>query len=107
MDIPAILDKIRHGAAWAMLGENKGDYNHLDWRDDVQTKPTLGEIENAWPSVERQIQSEKVRDLREQKHPEVGDVIDALFKKLDEGDSTEWDALAQKRREIKSKYPKA
>lgn len=57
MDIPAILDTIRNGAAWAMLGPST-DYAALDWRDDVQNKPTEQEIIDAWPAVEAAINVE-------------------------------------------------
>ena len=55
MDIPAVLGKIRPGASWGMLGPSN-DYNSLDWRDKKQKKPTLKEIEAAWPEVEAEIQ---------------------------------------------------
>lgn len=51
MDIPAILDAIRPGAAWAMLGPS-GDYAALDWRDATQAKPTEAELTAAWPEIE-------------------------------------------------------
>ncbi len=40
MDIPLILGDIRPDAKWGMMGEDKGDYDNIDWRDDVMTKPT-------------------------------------------------------------------
>jgi hypothetical protein len=46
MDIPAILQQIRPGASWYLAGES---YEGLEWRDEVQSKPTLNEIEAAWP----------------------------------------------------------
>lgn len=43
---------------------------------------------------------------RVREYPTVGDVIDALFKK-EAGDSSEWDALAASRANVKTKYPKS
>ena len=42
---------------------------------------------------------------RENEYPKIGDVIDAIFKK-ENGDSTEFDALATSREAIKTKYAK-
>jgi len=46
-----------------------------------------------------------VRYKRSLEYPTYGDVIDALFKK-EAGDATEWNAMAVKRQEVKTKYPK-
>ena len=53
MDIPLILGDIRPDAKWGMMGEDKGDYDNIDWRDDVMTKPTLKEITDAWPATQK------------------------------------------------------
>ena len=42
---------------------------------------------------------------RRKEYPVIGDIIDAVFKK-EAGDSSEWDALATKRANIKTKYAK-
>lgn len=39
-------------------------------------------------------------------YPQLGDVIDALFKK-EAGDSSEWNALVTSRANTKTKYPKS
>lgn len=49
MNIPKILEKIRPGAAWSMVGYD--DYAKLEWHDTIQTKPTLVEIQAAAPEV--------------------------------------------------------
>ena len=43
---------------------------------------------------------------REREYPQIGDVIDALFKK-EAGDSSEWNALVTSRANTKTKYPKS
>ena len=51
------------------------------------------------------IRNENIIDKRINEYPSIGDVIDAIFKK-EAGDSSEFDALATSRQEIKTKYPK-
>lgn len=55
MDIPAILARIRPGAAWRMAGT----YDQLvaTWDDEAQSCPTLEELEAAWPAVQADIAS--------------------------------------------------
>lgn len=48
MDITKVLRAIRPGAAWTLNGDT---YDGLTWLDKVQAKPTLAEIEAAWPAV--------------------------------------------------------
>jgi len=46
------------------------------------------------------------KENRQREYPQVGDVIDALFKK-EAGDSSEWNALVTSRANTKTKYPKS
>jgi hypothetical protein len=47
LDLPAAIQKARPGSQWT-CGET---YESLVWRDAVQTKPTLQELETAWDAV--------------------------------------------------------
>jgi adenylosuccinate synthase len=47
MDIPKALSKIRPGAKWNLAVIENG-YDSLIWMDDIQTKPSLAEIEAAY-----------------------------------------------------------
>jgi len=47
MDIPAILTHLHPGAEWSLNGDS---YDGLDWLAD-SPKPTLDELEAAWPAV--------------------------------------------------------
>lgn len=49
MNITQVLNTIRPGASWQMW---ENDYARLEWKDKVQAKPTLAEIEAAWPAVD-------------------------------------------------------
>lgn len=64
MDIPRILTKIRPGAAWNMADMEKG-YDGLIWLDKSSEKPTLKEIEAAWPEVQAEIAHEQATKEKE------------------------------------------
>lgn len=49
MDIPAILAALRPGESWKLDGD---EYEGLTWTDTTE-KPTLKEIEKAWPVVQQ------------------------------------------------------
>lgn len=49
MDIPSILQSIRPGETWELIGD---EYDGLVWTDTTK-KPTLDELTKAWPEVER------------------------------------------------------
>lgn len=60
MDIAAILGEIRPASEWVLSGD---DYDGLDWHSD-DPKPTLAEIEKAWPSVRDKLAWEPIRARR-------------------------------------------
>lgn len=54
-DIPLILDRIRPGAEWGFIGDNRADVVNLSWRDRVQSEPTEIEMEAEWATIEAEI----------------------------------------------------
>jgi hypothetical protein len=51
-DIPLILSRLRPGAEFGWKGD--GDYSNpanIDWRDTVQSQPTLSELETEWTVI--------------------------------------------------------
>ena len=60
MDIPVILETIRPDSEWAMSGEA---YEDLEWFSD-DPKPTLAEIEKAWPGVQAERKWRPIRAKR-------------------------------------------
>ena len=48
----------------------------------------------------------KYKDQRRAEYPAIGDQLDALYKKLHLGDSTDYDTIAEQITAIKLKYPK-
>jgi len=76
------------------------------WSDTIEKpKPTEEQL-NALDSQADTLQNNKQTiDKRKSEYPTLGDVVDAIFKK-EAGDSTEFDDLATKRQETKTKYAK-
>ena len=76
-----------------------------EWNVDGVDKPTDEQL-NAFESEADKIENNfKAVQNRMKEYPDLGDVIDAIFKK-EAGDSTEFDDLATKRQETKTKYAK-
>lgn len=58
-DIPLILARIRPGAEFGWKGDGSSWSNpaNLDWRDGVQTEPTLTELEAEWTVIAAEMAS--------------------------------------------------
>jgi len=61
VNIIEVLHAVRPGEAWSLSGD---DYSGLEWLDDTP-KPTLGELEAAWPQVESDLAWRPVRRERD------------------------------------------
>lgn len=97
MDIPVILQSIRPGASWTLNGD---DYAGLDWLDD-SPKPTLAELEAAWPDVQVARQNEQAQRDRAAAYAAEAD---PLFFYWQAGEGTEA-AWQEKRAEIRARFP--
>ena len=97
MDIPKILGAIRPGASWSLNGD---DYDGLDWQDD-SPKPTLAEIEAAWPEVQVSVANESARRAR---LAAFRDEADPLFFGWQRGENTE-QVWLDKCEEIRQRFP--
>lgn len=97
MDIPAVLTEIRPDASWSLNGDN---YDGLDWHDE-STKPTLAEIEAAWPQVQVSLANEVARRSR---LAAFRDEADPLFFGWQRGENTE-QAWLDKCAEIRARLP--
>ena len=76
-----------------------------EWNASDKVKPTDEQL-NALESEATKIgNNNKTIRNRKKEYPDLGDIIDAIFKK-EAGDSTEFDALANKRQTTKTKYAK-
>lgn len=97
MDIPAVLQSIRPGAAWTLNGDS---YDGLDWLDD-SPKPTLAELEAAWPRAEAE---QKNAEAERQRAAAYAQEADPLFFYWQAGEGTEA-AWLEKRAEIRARFP--
>lgn len=97
IDIPAVLTVIRPGASWSLNGDT---YDGLDWQDD-SPKPTLSEIEAAWPSVQVSLVNEAARRSR---LSAFRDEADPLFFGWQRGENTE-QVWLDKCEEIRQRFP--
>jgi len=77
------------------------------WKDCSNDNVKKDWTVNADNSVSSPVDPEETyAEKRVREYPQLGDVIDALFKK-EAGDSSEWDALVTSRANTKTKYPKS
>jgi len=97
MDIPAVLTHIRPGALWSLNGE---EYDGLDWHDDSD-KPTLAELEAAWPEVQT---ARANADAERNRAAAYKAEADPLFFYWQSGEGTE-EAWLVKRQEIRERHP--
>ena len=88
---------IRPGANWSLNGD---DYEGLDWHDE-SPKPTLAEIEAAWPVAH----AERTNDLaRRSRLVAFREEADPLFFGWQRGENTE-QAWLDKCEEIRQRFP--
>jgi hypothetical protein len=97
MDLTLALNYLRPGAEYVLNGET---YDGLDWLDD-SAKPTLAEIEAAWPSAQATQENENARYSR---LAAFRDEADPLFFGWQRGENTEQEWL-DKCEEIRQRFP--
>ena len=98
--INAILE-INSNAEVSVSG---GDIDSITWENGT-TPISKSDIETKIAEQQTAYDNQAYARNRLNEYPSLGDVIDAIFKK-EAGDSSEFDALATSRQEIKTKYPK-
>lgn len=98
MDIPATLAALCPDAQWTLNGD---DYDGLDWLDDGCPKPTLAELEAAWPAV--QVERQNAESQRQRAAAYAAEA-DPLFFYWQAGEGTEA-AWLEKRAEIRARFP--
>lgn len=99
---------IRPGASFsfkALADEEPGqvtiDYDHLDWLDATQQKPTLEEVESE---IQKQ-ENELYKEQRAAEYPPLTDLADAVYWQ-EKGDTSKMAAYVAAVEAIKQKYPK-
>lgn len=97
LDISAVLSHLKPNAEWVLNGDH---YDGLDWLDD-SPKPTLAEIDAAWPEVQVSLANEAARRSR---LAAFRDEADPLFFGWQRGENTE-QAWLDKCEEIRQRFP--
>jgi hypothetical protein len=87
MDIPQILSRRFVGTEWTHNGE---DYDGLTWLSEGSA-PTEKQLEELWPEVQLEVQTEQVEKARAQAYRETSDPI---FFEYQRGDKTEAEWLS-------------
>jgi len=97
MDIPAILQHIRPGAAWSLNGDT---YDGLVWHDDSE-KPTEDELAAAWPAVQTARANAQAEADRAAAYKVEADPL-FFYWQAGEGSEQAW---LEKRAEIRARFP--
>ena len=97
MDIPAILQHLRPGAAWSLNGDT---YDGLVWHDD-SPKPTEEELVAAWPAVQTARANAAAEAARAAAYKLVAE---PLFFSWQEGGGSDQAGLC-KRAEMRGRFP--
>ena len=98
--------RLRPGAAFMQEGD---ELSGLTWLDEVLVQPTDPQIEAEIAVIEAEIDAAGTAELRKKVNAERGAtpeaMIEALWKKTMESDSTAADALQVIRGQVASEYP--
>ena len=97
MDIPAILQHLRPGAAWSLNGDT---YDGLVWHDDSEM-PTEDELVAAWPAVQTARANAAAEAARAAAYKQEADPL-FFYWQAGEGDEQAW---LDKRAEIRARFP--
>ena len=93
------IQSLRPKAQWVLDGD---DYEGLDWRDKVQTKPTKQEVEAEIQRLIANNVNAEYKHMRQYEYPPISDYIDGVVK----GDQAQIDAYIAACQAVKAKYPK-
>jgi hypothetical protein len=94
MKLGKALNSLKPGALWIVRGET---YEDIEWKDEVQTKPTKKQVQDELARLDGLAYQEQ----RRPEYPPIGDQLDALWK----GGDAAAEMLA-KIEAVKNKYPK-
>jgi hypothetical protein len=97
MDLTLALNHLRPGSEYILNGDT---YDGLDWLD-ASSKPTLAEVEAAWPAAQRTQANDNARQSR---MAAFRDEADPLFFGWQRGENTEQEWL-DKCEEIRQRFP--
>jgi hypothetical protein len=94
------INNLRPKSSWYVEGDT---YAGLEWRDEVQTKPTEAEINDEIARLEAEYISTQYQRNRAAEYPPITDYLDGIVK----GDQAQIDKYIADCQAVKAKYPKA
>jgi hypothetical protein len=97
MNIALILSRKFEGSEWALDGD---DYAGLTWLSE-SSKPTKAALEKLWPTVQHELELERVKEARREAYRLESD---PLFFEWQRGEATE-QAWKAKVAEIQKRHP--
>jgi hypothetical protein len=90
---------LRPNAKWYLEGDL---YAGLEWRDEIQTKPTEAEINTEVARLQAEYDAKEYQRKRAKEYPPITDYIDGVVK----GDQAQIDKYIADCLAVKAKYPK-
>jgi predicted P-loop ATPase len=90
---------LRPGAQWSLDGD---DYSGLDWRDEIQSKPTEQELVAETAVQDELLLKSIYKRRRREKYPPIQDYIDGVVK----GDQEQIQAYIDACLAVKAQFPK-
>ena len=97
--IDKALLSLRPNAQWDLNGD---DYSGIVWKDEIQTQPTLEEINAEVARLEAEYNATEYQRLRAKEYPDFKDYLDGIVK----GDQAQIQAYIDACQAVKVKYPK-
>lgn len=94
--ITKALANLRPNASWVIEGST---YDGIQWLDEVQTKPTLEEVNAEIARLQADYDAKQYQRDRVKEYPSIADQLDTLY----HGGYDAWKAEITA---IKNKYPK-
>ena len=100
MNIIDAIISLRPGAQWRIT---ETDYSSLIWADEIQTKPTKGELEAEVIRLEAEYEAKDYARKRASEYPPLPDQLDMLYHDRINSTDTWMEAIQA----VKTKYPKS
>jgi hypothetical protein len=90
---------LRPNSKWYLEGDV---YAGLEWRDEIQTKPTEAEINAEVARLQAEVAANAYKAQRAAEYPDFKEYLDGIVK----GDQAQIDDYIAKCQAVKTKYPK-
>ena len=74
------IHQLRPDANWALRGET---YEHIEWHDDISTKPSKTEVEAKLIEVANKWETTEYQRTRAENYPALREQLDMLWHAID------------------------